>query len=82
MASDTTGNLARTFGVYDEANGLALRGTFIISPDGVLLNAEINTITSEEISKKRSEKYRRTYISPPLPQKHARPSGKRKAIKR
>ncbi len=42
MGSDPTGNLARSFGVYDEASGLALRGTFIISPDGVLLNSEVN----------------------------------------
>ncbi len=42
MGSDPTGNLARTFGAYDETTGLALRGTFIISPDGILLNSEIN----------------------------------------
>ena len=42
MGSDPTGELARTFGIYDEATGLALRGTFIISPDGTLLNSEVN----------------------------------------
>lgn len=42
MAADPTGKLARLFGVYDEESGLALRGTFIISPEGKLLNAEIN----------------------------------------
>jgi peroxiredoxin (alkyl hydroperoxide reductase subunit C) len=42
MGSDTTGKLARMFGVYDEATGLSLRGTFIISPEGKLLNAEVN----------------------------------------
>ncbi len=42
MGSDTTGKLARMFGVYDEATGLALRGTFIINPGGTLLNAEVN----------------------------------------
>lgn len=42
MGSDTTGMLARMFGVYDEETGLALRGTFIISPEGTLMNAEIN----------------------------------------
>jgi NADH-dependent peroxiredoxin subunit C len=42
MGSDPTGKLARMFGVYDEAAGLALRGTFIISPDGTLLNSEVN----------------------------------------
>lgn len=42
MGSDSTGKLAKMFGVYDEETGLALRGTFIISPEGKLLNAEIN----------------------------------------
>ncbi len=42
MASDAGGKLARMFGVYDETTGLALRGTFIINPEGKLLNAEVN----------------------------------------
>jgi peroxiredoxin (alkyl hydroperoxide reductase subunit C) len=42
MGSDPTGRVARMFGVYDEETGLALRGTFIISPEGLLLNAEVN----------------------------------------
>lgn len=42
MGSDRTGKLSRMFGVYDEESGNALRGAFIISPDGVLLNAEVN----------------------------------------
>lgn len=42
MGSDPTGRLARTFGVHDEETGLALRGTFIINPEGTLLNAEVN----------------------------------------
>ena len=42
MAADPTGSLARTFGVYDDATGLALRGTFIINPEGVLMNSEVN----------------------------------------
>src|SRR5512137_2305961 len=42
MGADPTGKLARTFGVYDENTGLALRGTFIINPEGTLFNAEIN----------------------------------------
>ncbi len=42
MASDPTGNVSRLFGVYEEKSGLALRGAFIISPDGILMNAEIN----------------------------------------
>ena len=42
MASDTTGNISRLFGVYDASSGLALRGTFIINPEGKLLNSEVN----------------------------------------
>jgi len=42
MAADPTGKVARLFGVYDESTGLALRGTFIINPEGVLLNSEVN----------------------------------------
>ncbi len=42
MGSDPTGKVSRMFGVYDEQSGLALRGTFIISPDGILTGSEIN----------------------------------------
>jgi alkyl hydroperoxide reductase subunit AhpC len=42
MASDRTGGVSRLFGVFDEASGNALRGAFIINPEGTLLNAEIN----------------------------------------
>jgi peroxiredoxin (alkyl hydroperoxide reductase subunit C) len=42
MAADRTGEVSRLFGVYDEQSGNALRGTFIISPEGILLNSEVN----------------------------------------
>ena len=42
MAADRTGQLAKQFGVYDERTNLALRGTFLINPEGTLLNAEVN----------------------------------------
>lgn len=42
MGADPTGKLSRMFGVYDEETGIALRGTFIISPEGKLLNSEVN----------------------------------------
>lgn len=42
MGADPTGNLSRMFGVYDGATGLALRGTFVINPEGRLLNSEVN----------------------------------------
>ena len=42
LAADTTGAVSRLFGVYDFATGLALRGTFIITPEGKLVNSEVN----------------------------------------
>jgi alkyl hydroperoxide reductase subunit AhpC len=42
MGADPTGKVSRMFGVYDEATGLDLRGTFIINPEGKLLNMEMN----------------------------------------
>ncbi len=42
MGSDPTGKIARLFGVYDEAEGLALRGTFIINSEGKLTMSEVN----------------------------------------
>ena len=42
MAADRTGKVSRMFGVYDEASGLALRGIFVVNPEGVLLNSEVN----------------------------------------
>ena len=42
MGSDPTGKLARQFGIYLEDAGLPLRGTYIISPDRKLMNAEVN----------------------------------------
>ncbi len=42
MAADPTGKISRMFGVYDHNTGLALRGTFIISPAGKLVSSEVN----------------------------------------
>lgn len=42
LAADTNGAVSRLFGVYDEATGLALRGTFIINPEGKLVSSEVN----------------------------------------
>lgn len=42
LAADPTGAVSKLFGVYDPASGLALRGTFIINPDGVLVSSEVN----------------------------------------
>jgi peroxiredoxin (alkyl hydroperoxide reductase subunit C) len=43
MISDAGGHLGRTYGVYDEAAGVNVRGRFIIDPDGVIQAMEIMT---------------------------------------
>ncbi len=42
MLADPTGSLSRYMGVHIEEEGMSLRGTFIIDPDGVLKVAEVN----------------------------------------
>ncbi|MDP2630444.1 MAG: redoxin domain-containing protein [Candidatus Uhrbacteria bacterium] len=42
MAADPTGALSKTFGTYIPHEGLSLRGTFIINPDGVLKAYEVH----------------------------------------
>ena len=42
MLADPTGKIAKLFGTYIEEEGLSLRGTFIIDPDGVLKTIEIH----------------------------------------
>jgi peroxiredoxin (alkyl hydroperoxide reductase subunit C) len=41
MLADPTGQLAKAFGVYIEEEGVAYRGTFLISPEGKIKIAEI-----------------------------------------
>ena len=45
MIGDPTGTLSRNFNVYIEEEGLALRGTFIVDPDGVIKAAEVNDLS-------------------------------------
>ncbi len=42
MLADRAGNMCRAFGTYIESEGLSLRGSFIIDPDGVLKAYEIH----------------------------------------
>jgi len=42
MIADPTGKLCRAFGTYIEEEGLSLRGSFIIDPDGILKAFEVN----------------------------------------
>ena len=43
MLSDSSGNIGRVYGVYDEDAGIEMRGRFIIDPDGVIQAIEILT---------------------------------------
>jgi len=56
MLADPTGRLSRDYGVLIEEEGLALRGTFLIDPDGVIKAFEVhdNSIgrSSEELIRK------------------------------
>jgi peroxiredoxin len=42
MIGDPTGTITRNFDVMIEEEGLALRGTFVVNPDGVIKLAEIH----------------------------------------
>lgn len=43
MVADQGGNVGRAFGVFDENQGVELRGRFIIDPDGVIQAMEVLT---------------------------------------
>ena len=42
LVSDPTHRLTRAFGVHIEEEGLALRGTFVVNPEGVIKTTEIH----------------------------------------
>ena len=42
LVGDPTGRLTRNFGVMIEEEGLALRGTFVVNPEGVIKLCEIH----------------------------------------
>jgi alkyl hydroperoxide reductase subunit AhpC len=42
MGADTTGAVAKMFGCYLDGAGLALRGTYLVAPDGKLMNTMVN----------------------------------------
>lgn len=43
MVSDQAGNVGRAYGVWDETQGIGMRGRFIIDPDGVIQAMEVLT---------------------------------------
>jgi peroxiredoxin (alkyl hydroperoxide reductase subunit C) len=44
MVGDPTGTIARNFGVMIEEEGVALRGTFVVDPEGVVKLCEIHDL--------------------------------------
>ncbi len=42
MLADTTGRVCKAYGTYIEGEGLSLRGTFVINPEGVLKAYEMH----------------------------------------
>ena len=56
LVGDPTHQLTRAFGVHIEEEGLALRGTFVINPEGIIKTAEIH---SNEIARDVSETLRK-----------------------
>lgn len=56
MLADPTGKLSRQFGVYLEDEGVALRGTFVINPEGEIKVYEIHDLgigrNAEELLRK------------------------------
>jgi len=44
MIGDPTGTITRNFDVMIEEEGLALRGSFIVNPEGIIKTAEINDL--------------------------------------
>lgn len=42
IIADTTHEVSRTFGVLDEQEGKAVRGTFLIDPDGIVRHISVN----------------------------------------
>lgn len=66
MMADPAGKLCREFGTYIEAEGVSLRATFIIDPEGTLIAADyhdnsIGRSTEEIIRKLEAAKYVREH---------------------
>ena len=56
LVGDPTHKLTRAFGVHIEEEGLSLRGTFVINPDGMIKTVEVH---SNEIARDVSETLRK-----------------------
>lgn len=56
MLADPTGKLSRAFGVYIEDDGVALRGSFLIDPKGVIQAMEVH---ADGVGRSAKELYRK-----------------------
>ena len=43
MIADPTGNMTKDYGVYIDDEGVALRGSFIVNPEGILVAMEVHS---------------------------------------
>ena len=55
MASDRTGIISRVYDVYDDRTGNALRGLFVIDPDGII---KYVVVTHDNVGRSTDETYR------------------------
>ncbi|HBF46984.1 MAG TPA: peroxiredoxin, partial [Shewanella frigidimarina] len=74
MIGDPTGAITRNFGVMIEEDGLALRGTFVINPEGQVKVAEIHDLgigrsASELVRKIQAAQYVATHDGEVCPAK-------------
>lgn len=72
MASDQAGHVGRAYGVWDETQGIELRGRFIIDPDGVIQAMEVMT---PPVGRKLAETIRQVQAF-----QHVRASGGKEAM--
>ncbi len=56
MAADPSGAFARSLGVYIQSEGMSLRGTFIVDPEGIIRAIEVN---DNSIGRSAAELYRK-----------------------
>ncbi len=77
LVGDPTHQLTRAFGVHIEEEGLALRGTFIINPEGVIKTLEIHSTRSPVTCPRPCASSRLPSSPPPTRTRSARPSGRK-----
>ena len=77
MVGDPTGAITRNFDVMIEEEGLALRGTFVINPQGEIKVAEIHDKASAATPRSCCARCRRPSTWLPTRAKSAPPSGRR-----